>query len=292
MADAKKQGISESLLNDVFADAEPIDRIIELDRKQPESTVTYDDYMAKVVSASRVKNGIEHAGEHAALLKQVSAKYGVQPEFIVSLWGVETSYGNNMGSFSVPHALATLAFDGRRSDYFRGELINALKIIDEGHIGAWEMVGSWAGAMGQCQFMPSSFHNFAEDYDGDGKRDIWSTQADVFASIANYLSSSGWKGDEGWGVAVTLPKSFKESLADIKQEKSISDWKALGVKGANGQALPDMPERGSVIFVGQGADARPYLVYNNYKVLLKWNRSRYFATAVGLLSDKIKRGSM
>lgn len=292
MADAKKQGISSKTLDDVFADIEPIDRVLELDRKQPESTITFDQYIAKVINNARIENGIANYDDNSALLKEVSAKYGVQPEFIVALWGVETSYGNNMGSFSVPHALATLAYDGRRSDYFRGELINALKIIDEGHIGAWEMVGSWAGAMGQCQFMPSSFHNFAVDHDGDGKRDIWTTQADVFASIANYLSSSGWKGDEGWGIPVALPAKFDAALADIKQEKSISEWNALGVMQMHGSALPSNPEKGSVIFVGQGADARPYLVYNNYKVLLKWNRSRYFATSVGILSEKIKQGSM
>ncbi len=288
-ADARQQGISQATLDDLFAEAEYIERVIELDRKQPESTVTFDDYLAKVVNDTRVNNGAAHLAENLPLLKEISKKYGVQPEFIVALWGVETSYGNNMGSFSVPHALATLAYDGRRSDYFRGELIKSLQIIEAGHIGGWEMIGSWAGAMGQCQFMPSSFQSFAEDYDGDGKRDIWSTQADVFASIANYLSSSGWEGDEGWGMPVNLPTGFNATLADIKQERSIDEWKKLGVRAVGGGDLPGKPETGSVIFVGQGDDARPYLIYGNYKVLLKWNRSRYFATAVSLLAEQIKQ---
>ena len=222
--EAKTRGISEKTLDDALGDITHLDRVIELDRKQPESRLTLEEYLAKVVSDQRINRGRELLAENRALLDEISAKYGVPPEIIVALWGIETSYGNNTGSFSVPEALATLAFDGRRSAYFRGELLSALKIIEEGHIDATSMEGSWAGAMGQCQFMPSSFMNFAVDYDGDGKRDIWNTQADIFASIANYLSRSGWNNDSE----------------------------------------------------------------NNFNVLLKWNRSRYFATAVMQIADGIK----
>jgi membrane-bound lytic murein transglycosylase B len=222
-SDALSKGISQQTLNEAFASTEPIDRVIELDRKQPESTMTLEEYLQKVVSAQRISQGKELYSENRALLDQISAEYGVPGNYIVALWGIETNYGNNTGGFSIVDSLATLAYDGRRSEYFRGELINALKIIDADHIDAIDMDGSWAGAMGQCQFMPSSFLSYAVDYNHDGKRDIWNTQEDVFASIANYLHSSGWNNDEE----------------------------------------------------------------NNFNVLLKWNRSRYFATAVQKIAQGI-----
>lgn len=287
--DARSEDISDATLDAALDGIEPIDRVIELDRKQPESVLTLAQYLEKIISTSRIENGQENFAAYQAMLEEISEKYGVQPQYIVALWGIETNYGSNTGNFNVVHALATLAYDGRRSDYFRGELLKSLKIIDDGHIEVFDMVGSWAGAMGQCQFMPSSFFNFAEDYNDDGKRDIWNTQEDVFASIANYLSSSGWKGDEGVAVPVMLPEDFDMALADIKDEKSIEAWQRMGVRTATGDDLPELPDTGSVILVGQGPDARPYLIYNNYKVLLKWNRSRYFATAVGILADHLKQ---
>lgn len=214
--EALAKGISQKTVNDAFASVSHDGRVIRLDRKQPESKLTLEEYLAKTVTEQRINQGRELLAENRALLDEISAKYGVPPHYIIALWAIETSYGNNTGGFSIIESLATLAYDGRRSEYFRGELMNALKIIDQGHIAAYDMEGSWAGAMGQCQFMPSSFLSYAVDYDGDGKRDIWNTQADVFASIANYLHSSGWNTDNE----------------------------------------------------------------NNFNVLLKWNRSRYFATAV------------
>ncbi len=285
--EALSQGISKQTLDEAFESTEPIDRIIELDRKQPETTLTFQEYLAKIISDNRISAGSEMRAEHYELLNQVSAQYGVQPQFIVALWGIETNYGNNMGSFGVIDSLATLAYDGRRSDFFRSELLKALKIIDEDHIEAIDMIGSWAGAMGQCQFMPSSFMQFAVDQDSDGKRDIWNTQPDVFASIANYLSSSGWNGNEGWGIPVTLPEGCNKSLADIKTERPVLEWQQMGVRTLEGGDLPAAPQEASVIFVGEGEAAEPYMVYNNYKVLLKWNRSRYFATAVGMLAEQI-----
>ena len=222
---AREAGISEQTLEEAFAAVStPDETVLRLDRKQPESTMTLEQYMQKVITPSRIENGRALLTEHQAVLTQVSETYAVPPEYIVALWGIETSYGNNTGGFSIIDALATLAYDGRRSEYFGGELMNALRIIDADHIEAYDMQGSWAGAMGQCQFMPSSFLAYAVDYDGDGRRDIWNTQADVFASIANYLSRSGWNGDRE----------------------------------------------------------------NNFNVLLKWNRSRYFATAVMKIAEGIK----
>jgi len=287
--EAKSKGISDKTLDDAFANTKPIPRIIELDRKQPEGTMTLTKYLSGAVSNSRIEQGRERLAENRELLDKIGGEYGVQPRFIVALWGIETSYGNNTGGFRTVDALATLAYDGRRADYFRGELLKALRIIEADHIEASDMQGSWAGALGQCQFMPSSFLNFAVDYDKDGKHDIWNTQEDVFASIANYLHSSGWDRNKGWGFPATLPDGFDRSLADIKQEKSFAEWQRLGVRIASGAALPDTDEQVSLILIGEGDDAASYLVTSNYKVILKWNRSRLFATAVGILSDSFEK---
>lgn len=286
--DALAQGISQQTVDSAFTNTQaPIARVIELDRRQPESTMTFDTYLENVVTDQRVAQGRRLLAENRDLLERVSKRYGVQPAFIVALWGVETSFGANTGKFVLVDSLATLAYDGRRSDYFRGELIKALKIADQEQIAPTELKGSWAGAMGQCQFMPTSFLEYAVDEDGDGHRDIWNTRADVFASIANYLSSSGWKGDEAWGRAVVVPEGLDKSLADIKQTKTLAEWRALGVRKSGGGELPDKDIKASLIFVGEGEDAQPFIVYGNYKVLLKWNRSRFFATAVSMLADRI-----
>lgn len=285
--DALAQGISQETLDDAFASTEPIDRVIELDGKQPESTMTLDRYMTNVVTPKRIKQGRELMAEHRTLLRKIGKEYGVQPRFIVALWGVETNFGSNTGGFQTIDALATLAYEGRRAQFFRDELIKALKILESEHMSASEMQGSWAGALGQCQFMPSSFLQYAVDYDKDGKRDIWNDDADVFASIANYLKSSGWNAEEGWGRPVKLPAGFDRTLADIKQSKPMHEWKKLGIRTENGHALPEKNLTTTLIFVGEGDDAVPYIIYGNYKVLLKWNRSRFFATAVGTLADAI-----
>lgn len=292
--EAVAKGVSSQTVDEAFATSvAPIPRIIELDRKQPESKMTLEKYMASAVSDRRIEEGTTQLADYDALLSDVSRKYGVQKEFIVALWGIETNYGENTGGFDVFDALATLAYDGRRSEYFRGELINALKIVDADHISVESMHGSWAGAMGQCQFMPTSFLEYAVDYNGDGKRDIWDTQEDVFASIANYLSSSGWDGSLGWGFEVSLPPAFNAELLDIKSTKTREQWEALGVRDVRGgsllsQSLLPSGAELSVIKVGDGETARHYIISNNYKVLLKWNRSRFFATAVSTLADSIK----
>lgn len=286
--DALAQGISQQTLDQAFEQTVVDETVIMLDRKQPESTLTLAQYLQKVINDTRIERGRELFNEHRDLLGHVGAEYGVQPEFIVALWGIETNFGDNMGSYQVVDALATLAYEGRRSEFFRKELINALKIIDADHITAYDMQGSWAGAMGQCQFMPSSFLEFAVDYDKDGQRDIWNSLPDVFASIANYLSSSGWDGSERWGVRVQLPNHFDSSLADIKQPRTLKELKTLGVRHAeSGKTLPATDKDVFLLFAGEGDDAVPYLITGNYKVLLKWNRSRYFATAVGMLADEI-----
>ncbi|MDE3059782.1 MAG: lytic murein transglycosylase [Pseudomonadota bacterium] len=287
--EAKHRGISQATLDDAFADTAPLDRVIELDRKQPESVLTLDEYVARIVTPKRIREGRAQMAENRAILRKIGKRYGVQPRFIVALWGIETGFGHNIGGFRVIDALATLAYDSRRPDYFRGELIDALTILQQEKMPADDLEGSWAGALGQCQFMPSTFLAYAVDGDGDGKRNIWGSKADAFASIANYLKALGWKDSEGWGREVDLPDSFDKTLADIGKEKPLAEWRRLGVRRDDGGALPNKAIRASLIFVGEGDDAVPYLVYSNYKSLLKWNRSRYFATAVGLLADKIGR---
>lgn len=285
-AEALEAGISNATLDASFVGVAPIPRIIELDRKQPESTLTFEQYVDRIVSKARIVRGRARLSENSPLLQEVAAKFGVQPRFVVALWGIETNFGQNTGGFSVIAALSTLAYDGRRSKYFRGELLNALRIVEQGHIRPEIMKGSWAGAMGQSQFMPSSFINYAYDYDGDGAKDIWNTSADVFASAANYLSGVGWNSDITWGREVHLPEGFDPALADIKVIKNMSEWQALGVRRTDGSALPTREIEASVIFPGK-VGGPTYIVYDNYRALLRWNRSLYFATAVGLLSDKI-----
>lgn len=286
-AEAASKDISESTLEAALTGIEPIPRVIELDRRQPEFTLTFEQYMARVVPEKRVEKGRRLLAEHRELLERVARRYGVQPRFIVALWGIETDFGRITGGFPVIAALATLAHDGRRSAYFRGELLNALRIVDEGHISADDMVGSWAGAMGQSQFMPSSFLNFAEDHDGDGRKDIWTTREDVFASAANYLAQSGWKDDQTWGRPVRLPAGFDDSLTGRKVSKGLREWQSLGVRRADGSDLPTRNLPTSIVLM-EGPGSAAFATYHNYEVILKWNRSNYFAVAVGTLADRIK----
>lgn len=284
--DALANGISQATLDRSLVDVAPIPRIIELDRHQPESTVTFETYQARIVNATRIRIGRERLAEHRALLDEIGKKFGVQPRFIVALWGIETNFGQFTGGFPVVNALATLAYDGRRSKYFRGELLKALQILEEGHIEPAEMKGSWAGAMGQAQFMPSSFLNFAHDYNGDGAKDIWNTQEDVFASAANYLKGVGWRDDITWGRKVTLPADFDSTLVSLDVVKPIGDWQALGVRRLDGSDLPGRDIDASILRPG-GDDGQAFIIYDNYRAILRWNRSHYFAMAVGQLSDRI-----
>ena len=284
--EARGQGISDRILDAAFAGVEPIPRILELDRKQPEFTLTFDEYIGRVVSQARIERGRQLIAENKGLLDQVTSRYPVQPRFVVALWGIESDFGRLMGTFSVVAALATLAFDGRRSAYFRRELLDALRILEDGHVPPAAMKGSWAGAMGQSQFMPSSFVRFAVDFDGDGRRDIWGSRADVFASAANYLSRSGWQNDQTWGREVRLPNGFDATLVGHAVRKPLGEWQQLGVRRVDGGALPARDVSASVLRPG-GGNGPAYLVYENFRVILKWNRSDFFALAVGRLADSL-----
>lgn len=287
--DAQRQGVSEQTINLALRDVKPIPRVIELDRKQPEGRMTFSEYYTKVISKQRIDQGRYFYKKHRSELERAAQKYGVPANYIVALWGIETSYGNNTGGFKVIPALATLAYDGRRSEFFRKELLNALKILDAGHISHGNMKGSWAGAMGQNQFMPSSFHAFAVDGNNDGKRDIWTSLPDVFASTANYLSKSGWKEDERWGREVKVPQGLPESLTGLKVKKSLNEWKGMGITLPGGAPIPTAPGIKASLVAPDGLAGRTFLVYDNYRVIMKWNKSTYFATSVGLLADQITR---
>jgi membrane-bound lytic murein transglycosylase B len=299
--DGLRHGISAATLDAALAGLKPIERVIELDRRQPEFVLTFDQYLARIVTADRVAAARRRYKENQVLLDAVGRRYGVQPRFIVALWSMETNFGQSTGGFSVVASLATLAYDGRRSAYFRDELLKALQIVDQGHVPLAEMKGSWAGAMGQNQFMPSTFLNFAVDWDGDGKRDIWRSKGDVFASAANFLKQSGWNDDETWGRRVRLPPNLQAklpllvrppselrcgALSKLTVDKPLTEWQAMGVRRPDGGDLP-ISRIMAALALPEGAGGPALLVYGNFRATLKWNCSISFAAAVGSLADQI-----
>lgn len=285
--EALEQGIGLGTLDAALTGITPISRVLELDSKQPEFTLTFAQYLKKVISKRRIQRGKDRIWKHRVLLRRAAKEYGVQARFLVALWGIETSYGRLTGGFPVIAALATLAYDGRRSAFFRKELFNALKIIDQGHISAEAMTGSWAGAMGQCQFMPSSFLQYAVDADGDGKKNIWLSLEDVISSIAKYLSQSGWDDKRTWGRKVRLPAKLDPQLIGLDTRKTLEEWQKLGLRRENGRNLPRVDIEASLLQPdGPGTDA--FLVYENFHILLKWNRSHSFALSVGHLSNRLR----
>ncbi len=290
--EALAKGYDAAFLDRNLAGISPIERVLELDQRQPEFSLTFWGYLNKVISDKRIERGRKLLKQHAGLLAEVQRKHGVQPRFLVAFWGLETNFGDYLGGFPVLGALATLAHDERRAEFFRAELFHALKIVKDGHIAAKDMKGSWAGAMGQPQFMPSTFVNNASDGDGDGKIDIWGDLDDVFHSAANYLKNVGWNGEETWGREVRLPKGFDLELIDLGIRKHIRDWQALGVRRANGADLPTADIEGSLVLPA-GAAGPAFLVYGNYRSILNWNRSTFYALAVGYLSDRLQgRGTL
>jgi membrane-bound lytic murein transglycosylase B len=284
--EAAGRGIGGRTLESALAGLRPIPRIIELDRRQPEGRLTFREYRGRVISDARVAGGRARIDRHGDLLGRVAGQYGVPPRVIVALWGIESSYGQSTGGFPVIGALATLAHDGRRADFFRSELMHALGILDNGDVAPGDMMGSWAGAMGQCQFMPSSYVRFAVDYDGDGRRDIWDSLPDVFASMSNYLRGHGWRPGYTWGRAVRLTRSVPGELTGTEVRRPLAFWQQQGVRTAAGGPLPQVAIEASLIRTDDGAGPS-FLVYDNYRVFLRWNRSQHFALSVGTLADRI-----
>ena len=268
-----------------FQNVSPNARVIELDQKQPErKKIGFEAYLRKVMSQKRIDDGRSKFSQNRYLLIQTQKAYGVPAQVIVSLWGIETSYGSNTGGFDLVQALATLAWEGRRRPFFEEELTSALFILQGGHVGRADFKGSWAGAMGQNQFMPSSWKRFAVDANGDGHKDIWTTKADIFASSANYLRQNGWNDAYPWGWEVDLPEGFKPS--DVK--KPLLGWIQDGVHFENGHIPSDQMQTSVRLVIPDGGNGRAYLVTDNFDVILSWNRSTYFALTVGLLSDLIR----
>lgn len=288
--EARASGISEATLDSALKGIKRLPRVIELDRSQPEFTLTFAEYFKNVAPHDRIRRGRQRLSRNRAVLDSVSADYGVPVEIIVALWAMETDFGRLTGGFQVIPALATLAHDGRRSDYFRAELLSALKIIDEGHITAAGMKGSWAGAMGQPQFMPSSFLNSAVDRNSDGRKDIWSTREDVFASAANLMRTNGWRRGQRWGRPVMLPPVFDLGVEGIENKKILAIWQAMGIRNRDGSDLPVNDTLASLI-MPDGPDGPVFLVYENYLAIMQWNRSHYFALSVGYLADQIAENS-
>lgn len=289
--DGLKGGLKPETLG-VLDQLAPLDKVVELDHRQPEFNVTFAAYLTAIMKPERIKKGRALLRENRALMTAVGKKYGVQPRFVVALWAIESGYGQSMGNYPVVASLATLAWEGRRRAFFRNELMAALSIIDNGDVPADKMIGSWAGAMGQCQFMPTTYLKYAQDWEGDGRRDIWRDRGDVLASTANYLSQIGWHDDQGWGRKVKLPAKLDHALVGLDKSRTLKEWQALGVRAANGKALPNAALQASLVVtdVEKGDGKGPaFLVYDNFRSVMTWNHSTFFALAVGHLADALGR---
>jgi lytic murein transglycosylase len=287
-ATAYAAGIDEATLDAAFEDVRYLPRVIELDRSQPEFTRTVWDYLDIAVSSQRVANGQNKLLQYGAEADAAAARYGVPPNALVAIWGVESNYGGSYGSIPVIDALATLDFDGRREAWARSELLAALKILQSGDIARAQMVGSWAGAMGQTQFLPSVFLAYAVDADGDGRRDIWGSMADVMASTANFFTHAGWQAGQPWGVEVKLPPGFDVGRADTAERHTSAEWLAEGVRTMDGAPLPQFAD--GAIVLPAGARGPAFLVGPNFRVILRFNNSSSYALAIGLLAQRIAGG--
>jgi membrane-bound lytic murein transglycosylase B len=292
--EALKRGIGSATVSGALGAIAPIPRVIELDRRQPEFSNTFTRYLGNAVTESRVNEGRAMLQKHASLLADLERKYGVQGRFLVAFWGLETNYGRVKGDYPVVTALATLAYDGRRGAFFREEMFNALTILDRGHIELPKMKGSWAGAMGHTQFMPSTFLRYAVDEDRDGHIDVWGSVPDALGSGANYLKALNWDGTRTWGREVQLPAAFDVALAsmdtDAKENmRPLSFWSESGVRQADGSALPVQDLQASLVLPA-GSNGPAFLVYDNFRAILKWNRSAFYAIAVGHLADRLIGG--
>lgn len=297
MAEAKTRGFDDALLNDTLARLEPLPRVITADRSQAEVIVTFDRYLATRVTPVIVRRGRQLAGEHATVLRRIERTFDVQRRFLLAIWGIETRYGRVTGTTPVFRALATLAWEPRRSAFFRGELFDALTMAQNGDVEPSSMTGSWAGAMGQAQFMPSSFLKYAVDFDGDRRRDIWRSTPDALASMANYLKGSGWEGGRTWGREVLVPAAARDAVAGVAARTDgcsamrmmteripLDRWQSLGVRRTDGSALPRAQLDAALVRVGE----RSFLVYPNYDVLLRYNCAHNYALSVAALADRLQ----
>lgn len=302
-SEALQKGIKANVIETALTGVEPVMRIIQRDRNQAEFKLSFATYRDRVITPANVSRGQKLRDDHQALLRQVSQRYGVQPRFILAIWGIETRYGGVKADMPLFHSLTTLAYDRRRSAYFRNELFAALTMLDRGYIDLATMKGSWAGAMGQPQFMPSSYLAYAEDFDGDGRRDIWGNTGDVFASIANYLAKHGWTTAQTWGREVKVPAALQARMGEFAREgrsgcraidqmtrdMPLADWEKLGVRRADGGELPKVQASGALV-QPDGAEGASFLVYGNYRSILRYNCAHHYALTVSLLADRLGDG--
>ncbi|ALS35170.1 membrane-bound lytic murein transglycosylase B [Pseudoalteromonas translucida KMM 520] len=298
--EAIAKGYDSQLIDQAFAGASYKEKIVSADKNQPEVKETLETYLPKRVPQWKIDRARKLYAENQEVLEKVAKDFGVQARFIVAIWGLESNFGAIQGGHNVISSLVTLAFDGRRETMYKKQLWAALDILKSGHITLDKFKGSWAGAMGQTQFMPTSFNAYAVDYNNDGRKDIWTTKEDAFASIANYLKQEGWNDSLTWGRQIKLPENFDSKYVLVRgtktrkqwlefwndSERSLAEWQALGVRRADGSDLPNVDVRAALV-MPDDMNGRMYLAYDNYKVFMHWNRSYYFATSVGYLSDRI-----
>ena len=288
-AEALRQGVPASLIDRAFQGLTPDQKIIDLDSRQPEFSQTYAKYVGSSVSADRIVKGQQRMAQNRALLDALQAEYGVPPQYIMAFWGLETNYGGFMGDFQVVRSVATLACSTKRRDFFSNETVQALRILANNHMTRDQMRGSWAGAMGNMQFMPSTFMKWGVDRDRNGRIDLWNSQPDAFASAANFLRGGGFKPGLPSSEEVMLPQGFPLDQADATIEKPVRAWAAMGVRKAGGAPLPNSDEPSSIILPA-GWRGPAFILYPNFKAVMNWNRSTLYALAVGILARQIAGG--
>jgi len=284
--EAQREGISPATLRNALAGLAPNQKVLERDRHQPEFTMTWAQYRALLITDKRIAAGRAAVRDNGQLLGAVGDRFGVGPAVITGIWGLESSFGAQTGDFHVVDALATLAWDGRRAGFFRPELLAALRILDHGDVTTSGMTGSYAGAMGQPQFMPTSYLRYAVDFSGDGRRNIWTNRADVLASIANYLAQSGWRSGQSWGQAVILPARFDTADVGRSVRRPLGDWARQGVRPLDGRWRATA-ETGAAVLLPDGAAGEAFVVYPNFAAIRRYNPSDFYALAVGLLGDEL-----
>ncbi|ESE42865.1 lytic murein transglycosylase [Shewanella decolorationis S12] len=286
---ARTEGLSEATIQDTVASLQFVPKVIELDQAQPEFSQTFNNYFTKRATDWRVNEGRRLLKKHRALLDKLAQEYGVPPQYILSFWGLETNYGSYKGKMSVLDSLATLACEPRRSGYFTTELMQALKLKEKYGFDKSTMVGSWAGAMGHTQFMPSAYAKYAIDGDGDGKADLWNSTEDALTSAANFLQHLGWQRNERWGREVVLPRNFSYENLGAKQALPLSQWAVQSVVQSNGLPLPAIDMK-AALYLPSGHTGPAFLGYENFNVIMRWNRSEFYAITVGHLADRINGG--
>ncbi len=287
---AQQQGVSQQTIDAIFPSLVHQDNVIKYDRSQPEFVQTFPGYFSKRVTEWRTNKGKEMYAKHKTLLQKLNDKYGVPPHYLLAFWGLETNFGNYKGKMPVLDSLATLACDKRRSSYFTQEFLVAVKLFEREKLNREEMVGSWAGAMGHTQFMPSAYTHYAIDGDGDGQINLWASEEDALSSAANFLSNLGWEAGFRWGREVQLPNDFNYQLSGYKNRQSLSEWNDIGIKRTDGSELGNA-DTSAYVIVPAGHQGPAFIAYKNFRVIMRWNNSEFYAISVGVLADKISGAS-